>query len=183
LRPAFVEDALEPSDPVFFINDVVDNLDVTPLERRDALLGAHVSSTRLLLKLYAGTQGVYSGREIARRLRRMVAEERPPQDTGRAAACRDQRREGVSALRATGTRERARGMGPGVCRLPPASTLCGRRRRVSRSRRERAVRYVLRADLVLRRRLLPAAARRSCGNRCRTLASGPTRDMSLGSLS
>ena len=75
LLPAFVEDALDPGDPVFFISDAVDGLDVSPLEQRDAILGEHADSPRLLLKrwLYAATQGVYSGREIARRLRRDLA--------------------------------------------------------------------------------------------------------------
>jgi len=75
LLPAFVEDALDPGDPVFFISDVVDALDLTPLEERYAVLGEHAYSPRLLAKLwlYAATQGVYSGREIARRLRRDLA--------------------------------------------------------------------------------------------------------------
>src|SRR5581483_9510216 len=75
LLPAFVEDALDPGDPVFFISDVVDALDLTPLEERYAVLGEHAYSPRLLAKLwlYTATQGVYSGREIARRLRRDLA--------------------------------------------------------------------------------------------------------------
>jgi len=75
LLPAFVEDALDPSDPVFFISDAVDALDLTPLEARYAVLGEHAYHPRLLVKLwlYAATQGVYSGREIARRLRRDLA--------------------------------------------------------------------------------------------------------------
>ena len=73
--PAFVEDALAPGDPVFFISDAVDALELTPLEQRYAILGEHASSPQLLVKLwlYAATQGVYSGREIARRLRRDLA--------------------------------------------------------------------------------------------------------------
>jgi transposase len=75
LLPAFVEDALDPGDPVFFISDAVDGLDLAPLEQRYAILGEHPYSPRLLVKLwlYAATQGVYSGREIARRLRRDLA--------------------------------------------------------------------------------------------------------------
>src|SRR5512145_3192130 len=75
LRPAFVEDALDPGDPVFFISDVVEGLNLTPREQRYAILGEHAYSPRLLLKvwLYAATQGVYSGREIARRRRRDLA--------------------------------------------------------------------------------------------------------------
>ncbi len=72
LLPAFVSDALEASDPAFFINDVVDSLDLRQFEERYSADGEHAYSPRLLLKLwlYAATQGVYSGREIARRLRR-----------------------------------------------------------------------------------------------------------------
>src|SRR5512145_3528413 len=75
LRPAFVEDALDPGDPVFFISDVVEGLNLTPREQRYAILGEHAYSPRLLLKvwLYAATHGVYSGREIARRRRRDLA--------------------------------------------------------------------------------------------------------------
>ena len=75
MLPAFVEDALEPSDPVVFISDAVDALDLMPLEARYAVLGEHAYHPRLLVKLwlYAAIQGVYSGREIARRLRRDLA--------------------------------------------------------------------------------------------------------------
>jgi transposase len=75
LLPAFVDDALDPSDPVFFIDDVVDGLELTALERRYAPLGEHAYDPRLLLKLwlYGATQGVYSGRELARRVRRDLA--------------------------------------------------------------------------------------------------------------
>jgi len=75
LLPAFVEDELAPSDPVFFIDDVVDGLELTALERRYAALGEHAYDPRLLLKLwlYGATQGVYSGRELARRVRRDLA--------------------------------------------------------------------------------------------------------------
>jgi transposase len=72
LLPTFVDDALDPADPAFFIDEVVDGLDLQLLEQRYATLGEHAYAPRLLLKLwlYAATQGVYSGREIARRLRR-----------------------------------------------------------------------------------------------------------------
>jgi transposase len=75
LLPAFVDDALDPSDPVFFIDDVVDGLKLTALEQRYALIGEHAYDPRLLLKLwlYGATQGVYSGRELARRVRRDLA--------------------------------------------------------------------------------------------------------------
>jgi transposase len=72
LLPVFVSDALDASDPAFFINDVVDSLELKRFEERYSADGEHAYSPRLLLKLwlYAATQGVYSGREIARRLRR-----------------------------------------------------------------------------------------------------------------
>src|SRR6266481_8715450 len=72
LLPAFVEDALDPGDPVFFISDAVEQMDLTAVEQRYAVLGEHAYDPRLLLQLwlYAATQGVYSGRELARRLRR-----------------------------------------------------------------------------------------------------------------
>ena len=72
LLPAFVDDALERSDPVFFIDEAVEQLQLGPLEARYAALGEHAYHPRLLLKLwlYGATQGVYSGREIARRCRR-----------------------------------------------------------------------------------------------------------------
>ncbi|MEO6026718.1 MAG: transposase [Candidatus Binatia bacterium] len=72
LLPAFVSDALAPSDPAFFINDVVESLDLSRFVARYAVDGEHAYAPQLLLKLwlYAATQGVYSGREIARRLRR-----------------------------------------------------------------------------------------------------------------
>jgi len=75
LLPAFVDDALDPSDPVFFIDDVVDGIDLTTLEQRYAVGGEHAYDPRLLLKLwlYGATQGVYSGRELARRVRRDLA--------------------------------------------------------------------------------------------------------------
>jgi transposase len=52
LLPAFVDDALDPSDPVFLIDDVVDGLDLSALEQRDAVLGEHAYDPRLLLKLW-----------------------------------------------------------------------------------------------------------------------------------
>ena len=75
LLPAFVEDALEPGDPVFFISDAVEQMNLTAVEQRYAILGEHAYDPRLLLKLwlYAATQGVYSGRELARRVRRDLA--------------------------------------------------------------------------------------------------------------
>lgn len=70
LLPSFVGDALDPGDPVFFVNDVVEGLDLTAFERRYAVMGEHAFPPRLLLKLwlFGAIAGVYSGREIARRL-------------------------------------------------------------------------------------------------------------------
>ena len=75
LLPAFVEDAIDPGDPVFFISDAVEQMDLTAVEQRYAVLGEHAYDPRLLLKLwlYAATQGAYSGRELARRVRRDLA--------------------------------------------------------------------------------------------------------------
>jgi transposase len=72
LLPAFASEALDASDPAFFVSDVVDNLDLKRFEERYSVDGERAYSPRLLLKLwlYGATQGVYSGREIARRLRR-----------------------------------------------------------------------------------------------------------------
>lgn len=71
LLPAFADEALDASDPVFFIDDVVDGLELGALEQRYAVMGEHAYAPRLLLKLwlYGATQGVYSGRELARRVR------------------------------------------------------------------------------------------------------------------
>jgi len=41
-----LEDALDPGDPVFVINDAVDSLALTPLEQRYAMLGARGSGQR-----------------------------------------------------------------------------------------------------------------------------------------
>ena len=70
LLPSFVDDALDPSDPVFFVDDVVEGLDLRAFEKRYAALGERAYPPRLLLKLwlFGAIAGVYSGREIARRL-------------------------------------------------------------------------------------------------------------------
>jgi transposase len=70
LLPGFVGDALDPSDPVFFVDDVVEGLDLRGFERRYAVLGERAYPPRMLLKLwlFGAIAGVYSGREIARRL-------------------------------------------------------------------------------------------------------------------
>jgi transposase len=71
LFPAHLAEALDPGDPVFFISDLVEGLELEALERRYAALGEHAYPPRLLLKLwlFAAVSGVYSGREIAQRLR------------------------------------------------------------------------------------------------------------------
>ena len=71
LFPAYLDEGLDPSDPVFWIDDIVDGLDLTALEARYAVRGEHAYAPRMLLKLwlYGASQGVVSGREIARRLR------------------------------------------------------------------------------------------------------------------
>ena len=70
LLASFVDDALDPSDPVFFVDDVVEGLDLRAFEKRYAALGERAYPPRLLLKLwlFGAIAGVYSGREIARRL-------------------------------------------------------------------------------------------------------------------
>lgn len=71
LFPAHLSEALDPGDPVFFISDFVEGLDLEAFERRYAVMGEHAHPPRLLLKLwlFGAIEGVYSGREIARRLR------------------------------------------------------------------------------------------------------------------
>jgi len=71
LFPAHLSEALDPGDPVFFISDLVEGLDLEVFERRYAALGEHAYPPRLLLKLwlFGAVEGVYSGREIAQRLR------------------------------------------------------------------------------------------------------------------
>jgi transposase len=71
LFPAHLSEALDPGDPVFFINDLVEGLDVEVFEQRYAAMGEHAYPPRLLLKLwlFGAVAGVYSGREIAQRVR------------------------------------------------------------------------------------------------------------------
>ena len=71
LFPAHLSDALDPGDPVFFISDLIEGLDLEAFERQYASLGEHAYPPRLLLKfwLFGAVSGVYSGREIAQRLR------------------------------------------------------------------------------------------------------------------
>jgi transposase len=70
LFPAHLSEGLDPSDSVFFIDDVIEGLDLTAFEQRYSVNGEHAYPPRLLLKLwlFGATQGVHSGREIARRL-------------------------------------------------------------------------------------------------------------------
>jgi hypothetical protein len=46
LLPAFVEDALDPGDPMFFISDAVEQMDRTAVEQRYAVLGEHAYDPR-----------------------------------------------------------------------------------------------------------------------------------------
>ncbi len=70
LFPAHLAEALDPGDPVFFISDLVEGLDLGRFERRYAAMGEHAYPPRLLLKLwlFGAVAGVYSGREIAQRV-------------------------------------------------------------------------------------------------------------------
>ena len=71
LFPAHLAEALDPGDPVFFISDLVEGLDLERFEGRYEAMGEHAYPPRLLLKLwlFGAVVGVYSGREIAQRLR------------------------------------------------------------------------------------------------------------------
>ncbi len=71
LFPSHLSEALDASDPVFFINDFIEGLDLGAFEDRYASTGERAYPPRLLLKLwlFGAIEGVYSGREIARRLR------------------------------------------------------------------------------------------------------------------
>ncbi len=70
LLPSYTAEALDPGDPAFFVDEVVEGLDLRGFERRYSSLGERAYPPRLLLKLwlFAAITGVYSGREIARRL-------------------------------------------------------------------------------------------------------------------
>ena len=71
LFPSHLSEALDPSDSVFFIDDFVGGMDLDAFEERYAVAGERAYPPRMLLKLwlFGATEGVYSGREIARRLR------------------------------------------------------------------------------------------------------------------
>lgn len=70
LFPGHLRDALDPSDPVFFIDDAVESLDVSGFTRQYAVMGERAYPPRMLLKLwlFGATVGVYSGRELSRRV-------------------------------------------------------------------------------------------------------------------
>jgi len=70
LFPAYLAEALDSSEPAFFVNDLVEGLELSAFEARYAALGEHAYPPRMLLKLWllGAIGGVYSGREIARRL-------------------------------------------------------------------------------------------------------------------
>lgn len=70
LLPSYMADALDPSDPAFFVDEVVEGLELRAFERRYSAAGERAYPPRMLLKLwlFAAISGVYSGREIARRL-------------------------------------------------------------------------------------------------------------------
>jgi transposase len=119
LFPAFLDEGLDPSDPVFWIDDIVDGLDLTALEARYAVRGEHAYSPRMLLKLwlYAASQGVFSGREIGRRLRydlrfRYLAGEGPWPDFRTINRFRERHAEDFAAVfRETVRLARAAGLG------------------------------------------------------------------------
>ena len=70
LLPGHVGEALDPSDPALFIDDLVESLDLRRFEKRYRRRGERAFPPRMLLKLWllGAVVGVYSGREIARRL-------------------------------------------------------------------------------------------------------------------
>lgn len=70
LFPAFLSEALDPSDPALFVDDLVEGLDLSAFEVRYEARGEHAYPPRMLLKLwlFGAIAGVYSGREIARRV-------------------------------------------------------------------------------------------------------------------
>lgn len=72
LFPAHLSEGLDPSDPAFFIDEIIEAMDLRVLEARYARRGERAYSPRMLLKLwlYGASQGVHSGREIARKVYR-----------------------------------------------------------------------------------------------------------------
>ena len=93
LLPAFVEDALDASDPVFFIDDVVEGFDLTALERRYAVVGGVQRAPALCAR---GRPGMRSspgrcrhGRFPASCVTRSPRQLRWPRQAGRACHERD----------------------------------------------------------------------------------------------
>lgn len=70
LFPAYLAEALDPSDPAFFVDEAVEGLDLGAFEARYGARGEHAYPPRMLLKLwlFGAIVGVYSGRELARRV-------------------------------------------------------------------------------------------------------------------
>ena len=52
LLPGFVGDALNPGNPVFFVDDAVEGMDLAAFEKRYSALGEHAFAPRMLLKLW-----------------------------------------------------------------------------------------------------------------------------------
>ena len=71
LFPSHLSEALDADDSAFFINDFVEGLELDAFAERYAASGERAYPPRMLLKLwlFGATEGVYSGREISRRLR------------------------------------------------------------------------------------------------------------------
>lgn len=71
LFPSHLSEALDAGDSVFFIDDFVEGLGLSVFEERYSVAGERAYPPRMLLKLwlFGAIEGVYSGREIARRLR------------------------------------------------------------------------------------------------------------------
>ena len=71
LLPPSVCDLITPGDLVNVVAEVVDNFDIRPFERRYTCLGPNAYHPRMMLGLlfYAYSQGVFSSRKIAERVR------------------------------------------------------------------------------------------------------------------
>jgi hypothetical protein len=52
LLPSYTADALDPADPAFFVDEVVEGLDLRAFERRYSALGERAYPPRMLLKLW-----------------------------------------------------------------------------------------------------------------------------------
>ena len=71
LLPPSVCDLIAPGDLVNIVAEVVDNFDIRPFEQRYTCLGPNAYHPRMMLGLlfYAYSQGVFSSRKIAERVR------------------------------------------------------------------------------------------------------------------